>query len=70
MRYVFNLAVQDVRENSRIKRGFKDEKGDAKFEMESLGWFIVLEGNVSLRVGDTKPDIVKGQRVKLTVEPA
>ncbi len=70
MRYVFTLAVKDVYECIRSKLGYKDEKGDAKVETESAGWFVVFEGNFSLRIGDTKPDIAVGQKVKLTVEPA
>ena len=68
MRYVFSLTVQAVYEQINNKRGYKDAAGDSHIITESGGWFVVLEGNFSLRLGDTKPDLVAGQKIKMIVE--
>lgn len=42
---------------------------DAIFENRSKGWFVYLEGSYeALLVGKEKPDLQKGDRIKITLE--
>jgi len=57
----------DVREHTLTTGGKMGADGKAEFFMESAGWYLHLS-NVSIYLGREKPDIQKGDWVRLTVE--
>lgn len=67
-RFVINSKVADVKEEFQPCwiSGFGK---DAVFENRSRGWFIYLEGSYeALHVGKEKPELQKGDRIKITLE--
>jgi hypothetical protein len=41
---------------------------DAVFTEESDGWWVVLTGNIAIRLGHGEPRLKAGQRITLTLE--
>lgn len=68
MRYVINSKVANIEEHKVpcYISGFGDT---ALFHEVSRGWFLYLEGShEALHVGMEKPELVKGDRVRITLE--
>jgi len=69
--YKFNTTVAKVKEefeNYNWRKVHTPEGTATMCDKRSLGWYITLEeSRVSLYVGDTKPDLVEGQNVTVTV---
>ena len=67
--YIINARIFAVSEKFREVNHRKDENGKHAFDHVSKGWFIQFEGsNEALRFGDTKPDWIEGDEVKITFE--
>lgn len=67
---VMVLTVSSVEErfSSSWVRGVGKE---AEFRDDSLGWFVTfLQHQISIRVGDNRPDLGPGDHVRLTLERA
>lgn len=67
-RYIINTKIRAVEEEfaPHFISGFG---ADAKFENRSLGWFIFMDGSYeALHVGKEKPELQKGDRIKITLE--
>ena len=65
----FHSRVKKVEQKRRIKRGWKDEKGNEQFEYEDMGWFMLMEGSWEyLYMGETKPSFDVGDDVIVTIE--
>lgn len=66
--YTILITVTKVEEGK--ERKYLEGIGpDAKFTEVSLGWFVTFEGSYeSLFFGDTKPELEKGDKVKITFE--
>lgn len=64
------LTVDSVEE--RYSRTYVRGLGkEAEFREDSLGWFVTFsQHQVSIRVGDNRPDLGPGDRVHLTLERA
>ena len=68
-RYVFYSRVTRVFEHNPVVRAYSNSEGDTITETRSFGWFIHLEGSYeALHIGNVKPGLVVGDRVKVTVE--
>jgi hypothetical protein len=69
--YKFNTRISRVQEqfehyNWRMEN--HDGQKVSVHDERSLGWYITLqESRVSLYIGNTKPDLVEGQDVTVTV---
>ena len=71
MLYTFTAKVLAVEEKFAPDRPVgKDAEGKWQFEQASLGWFItVAMGNaISYGVGTERPEIAKGDAVRITLE--
>lgn len=67
-RWVINSKVTDIREESS-REYVKGIGNEAIFKEVSKGWFLYLEGShEALHVGMEKPELEKGDRVKITLE--
>lgn len=68
IRYVFHTEVTQIEE--RFKPVWKGGVGvAAAFDQVSLGWFAYLKGSYEmLHVGDTKPELKVGDKIKVTIE--
>ena len=65
---VFHSKVVDVRER-KIDRYISGIGDEAIFTEIGRGWFVLLDGShEALHVGMEKPELVKGDRVKITLE--
>lgn len=67
-RYVINSKITSVEEEFQPcwLSGFGS---GAIFENRSMGWFVYLEGSYeALHVGKEKPELQKGDRIKITLE--
>lgn len=68
VRYVIPTKIVDVEEHF-VPTYISGIGADALFENRSKGWFIYLEGSYeAIHVGKDKPELVKGDRVKITIE--
>lgn len=68
MRYIFYTTVIEVFEKFQpvYQGGIGD---DSIFKDKSMGWFIHFVGSwEALHVGPDKPDMEKGDKVKITLE--
>jgi hypothetical protein len=68
--YKFNTRVSKVQEqfepyNWRMEN--HDGQKISVHDERSLGWYITLQEGVSLYIGKTKPDLVEGQDVTVTI---
>lgn len=72
MLYKFITMVKSVEFRERVVSGrMVGEPGNktAVLEKEALGWYINFEGSwESLYFGDEKPELVKGQKVEISVK--
>lgn len=65
---VVNLTVLKVEE--RKLRTYVSGFGDtAVFEEESLGWFVIVDGNLAIKVSvGAPPRLAPGDRLRMTLE--
>ena len=70
MRYVIKDYVEQIEE--RFVDKYESGVGkDAVMSKTSIGWFVVLgKTHMALYVGDKKPEFIRGQNVKLSLEAA
>ena len=65
----FHSRVKSIKNITRVKRAWKDANDDVQSVTEDLGWFVFLEGSwEGLHVGQERPDLLEGQRVKVKIE--
>lgn len=58
-----------VRVEERWRRQYVSGHGDgAVFQEVSVGWFVVLEGNVAVPLGADQPDLRPGELLTMTLE--
>jgi hypothetical protein len=63
---VLTVAAVEERYNKVHVRGIGKE---TEFRDDSLGWFVKFaQHQIAIRVGDNKPDLGPGDRVRLTLE--
>ena len=68
IRYIFVSCITSIEEHI-VPCYISGIGDDAKFQDISKGWFLYLEGShEALHVGMEKPELVKGDRVKITLE--
>jgi hypothetical protein len=66
---VFPTKVRVVEERRLAKRAYKDAKGDAVIEYETIGFFLVLEMlRTAIRISDEDPGIAAGAEARLIIE--
>ena len=66
----FKSTVLKLEEKSRVTSGHT-VNGEAVFNSENLGWFLLLEGSWEPLYGcSNKPDFQIGDRVTVTIEKA
>lgn len=69
-RLVYYTSVAKIETRKRIKRGWKDDKGDSHFDEQDLGWVLQCAGSLeALHIGDEGLDWLVGQKLKVTIEP-
>lgn len=66
-KYVFIDMVQKVEEKEFTVGGRKMLDGKTELIYQSAGWHLWI-GNVSICVGDIKPDIKAGDKIRMTIE--
>lgn len=68
VRYIIHTEVIDIQE--RFKARYVSGIGkDYQVEWDTLGFFIFLKGSYEvLHVGAEKPEIARGDKVKITIE--
>jgi hypothetical protein len=66
-RYAFTSTVISVDEKFHTNRVVMIE-GKPQEEKESLGWFVRITESSAICVGGERPDIKKGDKVKITLE--
>lgn len=63
---VLTVSAVEERYSRTWARGVGKE---AEFDTHSLGWFVTfLQHQIAVRIGDNKPDLGPGDRVRLTLE--
>ncbi len=68
MKYKVHTTVKSVEFIKRAVRG-RMIGGQAVMEEEDLGWFVCFEGSWErLHLGNEKPNLVRGQKVVITIE--
>lgn len=66
-RYIIRTKVLQVEER-RDRTNYRTVEGKWVNDSPSLGWFVLFENSRELmRLGDGKPDLVKGQGVTITI---
>ena len=66
--YKIKTSVVSVDRIDRIKRAWKNARGEQEVELEDLGWHLLLKGSHErLYVGRDKPDFVAGDRVDIII---
>lgn len=69
MIYKINTTVKSVEFLHRNVRGYLGLDGKAVTDTEPLGWYVCFEGSWErIYLGDTKPVLVKGQKVEITIK--
>lgn len=67
--YVFQALVTKVVEEIERFNWHKHEDGAVTHDQRSRGWFIALDGSHErIFIGQDKPDIQKGDTIKITME--
>jgi hypothetical protein len=67
--YTFTAPVLGVEEKFAPQwTTGKNETGEWLYATRSLGWFVRITSEMSIRVGPERPDIVAGDVVLLTLE--
>lgn len=70
--FVYSAKVLSVVERQAVVRSFVRDRGQPTEQVEaetrSEGWFLYLEGNISIGVGPDRPDIVEGDELRITIE--
>lgn len=66
--YVIYTKIVEVEEHF-VPAYISGFGAEAVFENRSKGWFLYLEGSYeALHVGKEKPELQKGDRIKITLE--
>lgn len=73
MKYSFFTRVADVFHNQPVARVDKGKDGgDPVTHYADDGWYVTLEcdggKNISISIGNEKPVMEKGDRIRLTIE--
>lgn len=69
MKYTFFSHVDEVFHHQPVVRSKRSAEGDITHITEDHGWFVRMHGSYeALYVGNEKPAMEKGDRIKLTVE--
>jgi hypothetical protein len=66
-RFVWETTITDVAEKKLTVGGRRSVDGEAELFMESFGWYIRL-GHVAIFAGTEKPELEKGDKVRLIIE--
>jgi mannose-6-phosphate isomerase-like protein (cupin superfamily) len=67
----FSAKVMKVEEKQRsvsgqmYDRGLLTQRMEVKYE--STGWWIILEGNLAIHVGDERPSLNVGDEIRVTL---
>lgn len=68
----FTTKVIRVEEKRRAVRGSIHDRGlptqRMQVEYESKGWWVFLEGNLSISLGSVKPPLEPGDSITITLE--
>lgn len=68
VRYIINTKVANIEEEF-VPTYISGIGKDALFENRSKGWFAYFEGSYeAIHVGAEKPELAKGDRVRITIE--
>jgi len=67
MRYSIPATVTRVFQRER-RAHISGHGADAIFESRGLGWYVRLDDQVSICLGQDKPDLVEGDRVNVILE--
>lgn len=68
VRYVLMGQVIAVQERFEVMGGRKGADGQTEIMERSIGWFLQLSAGASLYVGPDKPEIAKGDTIRMTIE--
>lgn len=68
IRYTWNLKVLVVEERKKVITTQKEEDGSIATIVDPTGWWVVTEDNIAHGLGFDKPDIAKGDTVRMTME--
>jgi hypothetical protein len=66
---LFPTTVTDVFER-HLKKHVSGAGPEAIFSSQSDGWYLQLDGMISIRIGSVKPPFVTGDRLTLTLAKA
>jgi len=66
MIYAFPCSVTDVFER-KIRKHLSGSGPDATFRSDSEGWYIQLNGMISIYMGMERPDLKIGDDAELTI---
>ncbi len=65
------FTIHDTIRSVKLKMARQWLRGvgkDAEFQENTAGWYITLDGSLSLYIGEEEPKLRAGDRVKVTVE--
>jgi len=65
--YAWYTQIDDVVEREVCVCGRKAVDGSAILTMESAGWYVRFD-NLLIRLGDQRPDLQKGDMVKISIQ--
>ena len=64
----FSASVLRIEQRERIVAGRKAKDGGATFSKEGLGWWIEFDGNISVYVGETAPNLKVGDIIGIAMQ--
>jgi hypothetical protein len=72
MRYVIKTDVVNVEEKTRVVSAVVVDRNlptqRIESERESMGWFATVTGGASFWLGDKRPELEVGDKVKVSIE--
>lgn len=67
IRYTFGVRITDVFER-KLRKHVSGAGPEAVFTTDSQGWYIQLDGLISVYIGMMKPEWVKGDLLNMRLE--
>ncbi len=72
MRYVIKTEIVNVEEKTRVVSAHVVDRNmptqRIESERESMGWFVTVTGGASFRLGDKRPQLEVGDKIKVSIE--